>query len=1263
MDGRSNLLLFGYGFPNDSIGRIGDFYLDLNSYYLHGPKNKCSWPITLIPLKPTHTVFNRGPQGPPGIPGESGPPGPDGISGSNGIPGAEGPEGLRGATGSTGPPGAPGLQGPIGVPGNSGEEGVIIFSGTTSPNQNIGLNGDYYFEVVGNSHLVVYGPKNNTWPGGMSLDTGPVGPQGIPGPIGPPGQPGEPGVKGITGVQGPTGLQGPIGERGETGIRGPTGFNGIAGDQGPAGSAGDQGQPGEQGVSGLKGSIGPQGPTGDKGETGDQGIVGIQGIIGERGVSVPGSNGLDGLATLSGDQPPQSSQGNDGDYYIYFTDEPYLYGPKSNNEWGNPVPMQGYQGQAGEKGIIGNSIYIFTSDSPPSQAVGEFGDLYIQVFEMNNERYTHIYGPKDNLIWGPNALLTGQDGSDGVVTLSGTTIPPNNIGNLNDYYIQFSQEPGYPQTYLFGPKDFSSGWLSFILMTGGQGQISSESIYDELIMQESNYDEIFSVYANDDNAVFNVYADGVYSANIITDNIIMDTLNYPDETTSFVIDNNITNFFKLNHIFYDIAVSDDGRYQMICSNDYIYVSRDYGVTWKNRGTRTSSSNSYFRCAMSVTGQYQIAIFQNTQSIILSTNYGETWSVISQSFNWNAVAISSDGLTIVGVETENIHITNNNGVNWTVVNLPAIGTLRDIAISQNDNNIQTVVTNTGYILTTSNSWITYLVKQSIGQQFTSIAVSNDSLKQTAVSTQYIYITNDAWDTYTIRMNDQPRNWFNVSMSGNGIYRLATLASGAVFESSDDGTTWTSTLVSVPSARSAISDNGQIQTFVYTTQTDQTNMSIYFRYNSVDQFKRYDNAVFFTFKDIKSSIDAKNQIMISTTDPTKLGKLYISTDNGHTFTSVIEPITIDWSSVSISSNGIYMTATAVNSYIRYSEDAGTTWFLLMADALRNWNGAVVADDGMSVAAITNDQFYLLEYTGSWNDISPTQPPADTYISIDASSDLNYITIVGQTNYYVWNGIIWTTFANTNYTSVSMSADGKYQAIIAENNSNQIIISRDFGTSWNLSNNSSIWKAISISNTGDLIVVCNETNLYLSYDYGNSWILHAAPVFNAIAVSGDARHIVGYESNNIYYSYSASLFENILPDTDNSYDLGSLEYRWKNIYASNSVINTSDLHKKTDISDSDLGVDFIQKLRPVKYRFIDNDSSRYHYGLILQEVQSVFPENEKTEIIVDSGLRYNQLICPLIKSLQDINNIAVQSQKRSESINKKLENIINYFNDNSS
>ena len=121
-------------------------------------------------------------------------------------------------------------------------------------------------------------------------------------------------------------------------------------------------------------------------------------------------------------------------------------------------------------------------------------------------------------------------------------------------------------------------------------------------------------------------------------------------------------------------------------------------------------------------------------------------------------------------------------------------------------------------------------------------------------------------------------------------------------------------------------------------------------------------------------------------------------------------------------------------------------------------------------------------------------------------------------------------------------------------------------------------------------------------------------------------------------------VRPTTDDYWDCGHPSYRWDDIRATNSTIQTSDKNEKNTIVDSDLGLSFVNKLKPVSYKF--NGKTRTHYGLIAQDVETVITDLGKTTtqfapLIKDTledgteryGLRYGEFISPLIKAVQEL------------------------------
>jgi hypothetical protein len=154
---------------------------------------------------------------------------------------------------------------------------------------------------------------------------------------------------------------------------------------------------------------------------------------------------------------------------------------------------------------------------------------------------------------------------------------------------------------------------------------------------------------------------------------------------------------------------------------------------------------------------------------------------------------------------------------------------------------------------------------------------------------------------------------------------------------------------------------------------------------------------------------------------------------------------------------------------------------------------------------------------------------------------------------------------------------------------------------------------------------------------------------------------------------------PVTDDAYTLGNAAFRWSAVWAANGTIQTSDERTKTNIQDSSLGLNFIESLRPVSYKFkvggqevikqvyrnaeglecaatddgakpaeiITNEIAgvRTHWGLIAQEVKTtcdaagvdfagwLLTDKENPES--QQALRYDQFIAPLIKAVQELSN----------------------------
>ena len=142
-----------------------------------------------------------------------------------------------------------------------------------------------------------------------------------------------------------------------------------------------------------------------------------------------------------------------------------------------------------------------------------------------------------------------------------------------------------------------------------------------------------------------------------------------------------------------------------------------------------------------------------------------------------------------------------------------------------------------------------------------------------------------------------------------------------------------------------------------------------------------------------------------------------------------------------------------------------------------------------------------------------------------------------------------------------------------------------------------------------------------------------------------------------------------------LGSSDSPWSNVYSSSALTVTSDRRKKKEIKEFDPGFikSFIMGIKPVSFKFIENQSDRTHYGMISQDIEELlealqmpssdfagFIKSPKEEENYDEngdlvdvriiegeynyGLRYEEFISPLIKMVQ-------MQQKEIEELKVKI------------
>lgn len=184
---------------------------------------------------------------------------------------------------------------------------------------------------------------------------------------------------------------------------------------------------------------------------------------------------------------------------------------------------------------------------------------------------------------------------------------------------------------------------------------------------------------------------------------------------------------------------------------------------------------------------------------------------------------------------------------------------------------------------------------------------------------------------------------------------------------------------------------------------------------------------------------------------------------------------------------------------------------------------------------------------------------------------------------------------------------------------------------------------SNDGVNHYVWNPSNFNVNYavfaGYSASLNRGAAVVMNANGLSG--------------IDVSAHLY----PLVDNAHFLGlSTPQNWASVWAY-GYFSGSDGREKTNIKNSELGLDFIKSLRPVSYTWlvggrevtdngvvIEKPGTRTHYGFIAQEVKEAVNKAKVNDfggwILTDKndpnsrqGLSIHEFVAPIVKAIQEL------------------------------
>lgn len=150
-------------------------------------------------------------------------------------------------------------------------------------------------------------------------------------------------------------------------------------------------------------------------------------------------------------------------------------------------------------------------------------------------------------------------------------------------------------------------------------------------------------------------------------------------------------------------------------------------------------------------------------------------------------------------------------------------------------------------------------------------------------------------------------------------------------------------------------------------------------------------------------------------------------------------------------------------------------------------------------------------------------------------------------------------------------------------------------------------------------------------------------------------------------------LIPTSTWAPPLGNSTYKYGQIYSTNSSISTSDENEKHDIEDMDERYELLLKLlKPIRYKYNNGTSDRYHTGFISQGVEKAMSEADISDLefaaFIKSpkedddgnlleghnyGLRYEEFIALNTMMIQKLLVIVEEQEKRLLQLEGRINN----------
>ena len=243
----------------------------------------------------------------------------------------------------------------------------------------------------------------------------------------------------------------------------------------------------------------------------------------------------------------------------------------------------------------------------------------------------------------------------------------------------------------------------------------------------------------------------------------------------------------------------------------------------------------------------------------------------------------------------------------------------------------------------------------------------------------------------------------------------------------------------------------------------------------------------------------------------GYIYTSNDYGTSWKELTNSGIKAWTSICINSTGQILAATVNTGFIYTSNDYGETWIPRVMDAVRTWLSICINSTGDKLAACGYDiaVIYLSSNGGeTWTTTAALEDlsifdkhgysgiccdPTGTYLAtvgvIRRASNVQYSGRLRVSNDSGSTWIRWNIAASTSRL-YSICCNNAFNKIIFSVNA--LIYTLDYDKTTNALSNqkiittgSTIINGLCSNNSGNILGLVDNNNIYVSTDYGVTWI----------------------------------------------------------------------------------------------------------------------------------------------------------------------------------